>query len=206
MLAVMLIYLLMATPVWCFATASLTTHHARAAIGVKMAGLIFIKEIEPKHGEWSAQTGLQALRHFLERRQTSALSSAFVRRLVQSIRHCTHVDELEVALRIGLDEAWSTALATGSAYAAICSALGAVSLSSGARVQIIPDFTASCFCVHLRCIFSVTLGDIMLSVIKTALKSSERREENHGAASHRKPDGHFYGKHPRNGGREYGHR
>lgn len=206
MLMVLLIYLLLATPVWGFVTASLTMQDAQAVVGVRMMGMGLMREVEQKREGWLGWRGFQALLRFLKERRSLAMPPAYIRRLVQTIRDTVRVHELEMMLRIGLDEAWSTAIAAGSTHATLNSALGAAQLSAVSRVQIIPDFAATCFCAHLRCIFSVTLGDIMLSVIKTALKSAGRRGDSYGAASHRKPDGYLYGKHPRDGGCEHGHR
>ena len=63
-----------------------------------------------------------------------------------------------------------TAMAVGAVRAGVFAALSAAGVMAYARVSVAPDFEQPGFELQLRCIFSVTLGDIILSAAKKAVK------------------------------------
>lgn len=82
--------------------------------------------------------------------------------------------QLEIDMRVGLEEAWETAVAAGAARALVFSALSGLGCVPPCDLRIEPDFRAPCLVLNARCIFFVRAGDIMLAVIRNAVKKTQK--------------------------------
>lgn len=89
---------------------------------------------------------------------------------LKALRRVLVVQRVHIRLRIGLGDAWQTALAAGGMKAAAFSLLGALGAPRNTQVIVTPDFVQVGFCLQLRCIFSACAGDIMLAAASEAVK------------------------------------
>ena len=113
-----------------------------------------------------------APRYGRTKRKTRADSRKSLRR-IRRILWLARTGRMECAMlhaRIGLNDASQTALAAGALRALACAAL--LSCAGGARreLRVTADYDAVCFAAYGRCIFSCQAGDIMLAVLKAAVK------------------------------------
>ena len=82
-------------------------------------------------------------------------------------------EQLDLKARVGLADAAQTAVAVGACRAVFSSILSA--LTGGKRcVCVAADFERPCFCLDMRCIFSVSPGDMMLAAARAALIKKRR--------------------------------
>ena len=80
--------------------------------------------------------------------------------------------QLDVYLREGTDEAWSTALLAGAARSLAASLLAMTGIPCDVRVEA--AFDEPCFLLAARCIFSAAPGDIMFAVARAAVKKMRK--------------------------------
>lgn len=83
----------------------------------------------------------------------------------------THLD---LHMRLGMEEAWSTAVAAGAIRAAASAVLSCLKNVPPCDLHVEADFRAPCFLMSAHCIFSAMPGDIMFAVIKTAVKKTQK--------------------------------
>lgn len=148
-------YLLLSLPVTGSAQAFASEHGGTAVIDLRAAGMCLRLEIKMTFGK--KRKG----------RARGILTKALLRALI--------LRRLYVNIRVGLGDAWQTALAAGGAKAAVFSLLGALPAPRDTQVIVTPDFVSSGLSVQLRCIFSACAGDIMLAAASAAIK--KRRNE-----------------------------
>lgn len=82
--------------------------------------------------------------------------------------------QLDVYLRAGTDEAWSTALLAGAARSLAASLLAVSGGRIPCEVRVDAAFDKPEFLLASRCIFSAVPGDIMFAVVKAAVKKTRR--------------------------------
>ena len=82
--------------------------------------------------------------------------------------------QLDVYLRAGTDEAWSTALLAGAARSLAASLLAVSGGRIPCDVRVDASFDEPEFLLASRCIFSAAPGDIMFAVVKAAVKKTRR--------------------------------
>ena len=186
MFIVMLIYLAMAVPVSGSVHASLSTRQGEALVCLRIAGFDLMKYTglfdQNTDHEISVQEILMRLKE--KRESTGSQHQKRSRRIKRFLLQCASVNEININASVGLGEAWSTALAAGSIRAVLFSAFSFLRIAEHTAVYVVPDFSSAGFCVHLRCIFSLSAGDVMFSAIKEALKRAAGKENVHAAASH----------------------
>jgi len=186
MLFVILLYLVMAAPVHGCVNASLCGMQGEAFVRIRFAGFNLIWHTDlinhPKGTDDSAAEILTLLKK--RRAERHAHGRRRRRNAEKQLFRCAKMSSFSVAGRIGLGEAWNTALAAGGLSAAVVSALSALHIPSRPQVRIVPDYFHTGACLHLRCIFSVTAGDVILKTISTVVKHAARKERIHAAASH----------------------
>ena len=85
-----------------------------------------------------------------------------------------HWGQFDVYLRVGMDEAWITALITGASRSLAASLTAVSDGKMPVRVHVEAAFDEPCFLLASRCIFSVAPGDIMFAVAKAAVKKTRR--------------------------------
>ena len=89
------------------------------------------------------------------------------------------ISRVEIAARIGLDDAAATARVIGMLRALIsaaCAAFGLREVSVKASAQL----ESFCFLSEVRCIFSSRLGDVMFAAVKSLLKGKAKQKEGSG--------------------------
>ena len=185
MFLVMFIYLAMAAPLSGCVNASLSARQGEALVCLRIAGLELMKFTGLFDHETDRGISVEEILSLLKEGKSNGKQR---RKRLRSIKRllfrCARISELNIRGQIGLDEAWNTALAAGSVRAAVYSVLSFLRMAERATVCILPDYSSACFCVHLRCIFSVRAGDLMFSAIKAALQQAAGKEIVHAAASH----------------------
>ncbi len=186
MIAVFLVYLLLAAPVRGSVHAAACGLEGEALVGIRLAGVEWVHHTTVTVGEngWPLSAlpiwGAPEQKGRAEKKRPSRLAE----QLESLVRQTARIDQLQVSLRIGLGDAWQTALAAGGARAAAFSALSFLPAPPDTQVRVIPDFVSPCFCAHLRCIFSITVGDIILKAAHATMKRAARKGKGHGTASH----------------------
>lgn len=93
---------------------------------------------------------------------------------LRAVMDAAHWQLLEIDMRVGLEEAWGTAVAAGAVRALVFSVLGGLGRIPPCDLRIEPDFRAPCLVLTARCIFFVRAGDIMLAVIRNAVKKTQK--------------------------------
>ena len=93
---------------------------------------------------------------------------------ISMLRRAAKIGSLDVAARVGTGDAMHTALAAGALQSALLAAMGALGALRDTHVRVMPDFSAPCFVLHVRCIFSVTVGDIILSAAAAARRKKRK--------------------------------
>lgn len=93
---------------------------------------------------------------------------------LRAVMKAAHWQQLEIDMRVGLEEAWGTAVAAGAARALVFSVLSGLGVVPPCDLRIEPDFRAPCLVLNARCIFFVRAGDIMLAVIRNAVKKTQK--------------------------------
>ena len=92
--------------------------------------------------------------------------------LLHAAMGSVHWGQLDVYLRAGTDEAWSTALLAGAARSLAASLLAVSGIPCDVRVEA--SFDTPCFLLAARCIFSAAPGDIMFAVARAAVKKMRK--------------------------------
>lgn len=86
------------------------------------------------------------------------------------------IERLSFDARVGLGDAGETALAAGCLQALAAALFARLNSEAAQEIRVAPDFETTGLCVMLRCIFSCQAGDIMLAVIRTAVKKAGERD------------------------------
>ena len=94
----------------------------------------------------------------------------FAKAVIRTIRW----GQTDVRLRIGTQDASLTALIAGAVRSLGASLEAVVGQRFPCEVQAEPVFSAPCFALSARCIFSLVPGDIMFAVAKAAVKKMQR--------------------------------
>lgn len=183
MFLVMFIYLAMAAPLNGCVNASLSARQGEAIVCLRIAGIEVMRYLGLFDRDTDRGPSAEEILSLLKERKDSA-SGMRKRNVKRFLFRCAGIDAISVSARVGLEEAWNTALAAGSLRAALFSLMSILRISEHASVFVVPDYSSACFCVHLRCIFSVRVGDLMFSAIKAALQQAAGKEIVHAAASH----------------------
>ena len=82
--------------------------------------------------------------------------------------------QLDLYLRAGTDEAWSTAMIAGAARSLAASLLAVSGGRIPCDVHVEAAFDEPCFLLAARCIFSAAPGDIMFAVAGAAVKKMRK--------------------------------
>lgn len=85
-----------------------------------------------------------------------------------------HWGAADIYLRSGTDEAWSTALLAGAMRSLAAAFTAVMGQRMPCDVRVDADFDEPGFLLSARCIFSAVPGDIMMAVIKEAVKKTQR--------------------------------
>ena len=96
--------------------------------------------------------------------------------LAKSILGAADWQDITLHMRIGTEEAWSTAMAAGMARATLCGALAGLGKAGQSDIRVEPDFASQGVIAVGRCIFSLRVGDIMFAAAKAAVKRRGKRE------------------------------
>ena len=102
------------------------------------------------------------------------LQTAFL--LAKSVFDAAHWQEIRLHMRIGTEEAWSTAMAAGMARATLCGMLAGLGRARQSDIRIEPDFASQGLTAACRCIFFLRVGDIMFAAAKAAVKRRGKKE------------------------------
>ncbi len=102
------------------------------------------------------------------------LQTAFL--LAKSVFDAAHWQEIRLHMRIGTEEAWSTAVAAGMARATLCGMLAGFGRARQSDIRIEPDFASQGLTAACRCIFFLRVGDIMFAAAKAAVKRRGKKE------------------------------
>lgn len=174
--AVYILYLLLCLPVTVRAALGVNDVQStvRLSVGALLAQADFEGVLErrgtlalrlkPRYGGGKG-AGLPGLR-----RGTIRAARPFVRAVLDAASWQT----LEIRLRLGLEEAWSTAVAAGAVRALARALLAGLRRAPPCDLRVDADFRAPCMVMTARCIFSVRAGDIMLAAVKTAVKKTQK--------------------------------
>jgi len=178
-------YLLLAMPLLGSVRATISALEGEAVVSMRLAGLTLEHDSSLAVGENGWPFSTAPIWGAPQKKENTGKRTQLLRRHIEHvIRQTAQIKSIDVSMRIGLDEAWSTALAAGGARAAVFSALSILPAARNAAVCVIPDFFAPCFSVRLRCIFSVTIGDIVLRAAKLSIIRAAGKGVSHAAASH----------------------
>lgn len=179
MFFVLCIYLMLAAPLSGSVVASLSGRQGGALVCLRIAGINLIRYTGLfEDGSDEAAGAARILKLLKEHGKSDRQSrKKRIRNIETLLLRCARIDRLDLSSRVGMGDAWRTALTAGSIHAAFFSALGVLSLSNRALVCVVPDFDGLRFCVHLRCMFSVTAGDVMLSAIHSILRKDKKEEK-----------------------------
>lgn len=104
----------------------------------------------------------------------SSWKTAFL--LAKSVFDAAHWQEIRLHIRIGTEEAWSTAVAAGMARATLCGMLAGLGRARQSDICIEPDFASQGLTAACRCIFFLRVGDIMFAAAKAAVKRRGKKE------------------------------
>ena len=162
-IAMMLIYLVLATPARVFLLFGADGLKGNWAIVVRAAGMSV--RFDGRLTRWETVVSKRITHKNEKGKPTTAKE-----KMMAAVHRALRMESMDVVARIGLDEAWSTALAVGGLRAAALSALSVWEKGNRLSLQVVPDFSAPCFCVFGACIFSVTAGDIILAAVSAATK------------------------------------
>ena len=97
-----------------------------------------------------------------------------LRPFAKEVMHRAQAERIQIHLRIGMEEASSTAMASGAARAFLSSLVNSVQGPAPCEVEVEPDFQEPGFVLTARCIFFVRAGDLILAALKTAVKKLQR--------------------------------
>ena len=86
------------------------------------------------------------------------------------IKGAAKIQRIFITSRVGTGDAMQTAMAVGAVRAGVFAALGTLGVTAHARVSVLPDYRKPGFELHACCIFSMTLGDIIYSAAREAVK------------------------------------
>lgn len=174
LLAVYIVYLLLCVPITVRASVGVNDVQsaARASVHALLVGASFdgvavrrdgglVWRLAPRYGGGRTDGG--RIRKIKAARPFAA-----------AILRAAHWRRLEVRMRVGTQEAWSTALAAGSARALALALLAQMRHLPPCDLRVDADFRSPCMVLTARCIFSVRAGDIMLAVLKTAVKKTQK--------------------------------
>lgn len=178
MMLVALIYLLLCMPVTVRASVGLSdaqnavqTSVFALGVGMRFDGVIekradgLALHLTPRYGERKRK------RH--ERmRSLSSLKKA--KPFLVAAMNEVEFTRLDLHMRLGMEEAWSTAVTAGAIRAAAASLLSCLQNVPPCDLRVEADFRAPCFLLTAHCIFSAMPGDIMFAVIKTAVKKTRK--------------------------------
>lgn len=96
--------------------------------------------------------------------------------LAKNLLDAADWQDITLHMRIGTEEAWSTAMAAGMARAALCGMLAGLGKAGQSDIRVEPDFASRSVIAVGRCIFSLRVGDIMFAAAKAAVKRRGKRE------------------------------
>lgn len=176
MLLVGIIYLLLCVPVTVHASVGVNDRQSacQAALHILGIGLRF-------DGIFSGRgIRIRLIRRYGGENDTSheisVSISAFkrIKPYLRSVLGCLRFERLNVAMRVGLDDAAHTAVAAGAFRAFAASLFSMLTLTGVSSLNVQADFSAPCFLMTGDCIFQAVPGDIMLAVVKTAVKKTRR--------------------------------
>ena len=177
-LAAALLYFVLSTRVLMDASAGLSGAQGTAALSLRAGGLClrFDGVLERAGAQLSLRYQPRYGERMLKEKTLRARASS-LRRSAWAIRaglRAVHWGQADVYLRVGTDEAWSTALFAGAAR----SLAAALTAASGGRipcdVRVDASFDEPAFLLTARCIFSAAPGDIMFAVARAAVKKTQR--------------------------------
>lgn len=176
MLLIALLYGLLAMRVSVHACAGLCGAQGSVRAELRLAGLIlrFDGVIIPKEEGAS----LRLMPRYGRTKRPKPPARTRLRRLrragpyLLAALHAGRFEQISLHMRLGLEEAWSTAVAAGTVKAGVSALLSALQTDAPCDLRVDSDFRAPCFLMTARCIFSACPGDIMFAVLKAAVKKT----------------------------------
>ncbi|HIS94790.1 MAG TPA: hypothetical protein IAC19_03355 [Candidatus Ventricola gallistercoris] len=132
---------------------------------IEHGGGAALPHVIPRYAQMPKQKG-----SVRERLRMARVAKPYLRAAMEAAQW----QQLEIDMRVGLEEAWETAVAAGAARALVFSALSGLGCVPPCDLRIEPDFRAPCLVLNARCIFFVRAGDIMLAVIRNAVKKTQK--------------------------------
>jgi len=209
MLVVFFAYLLLTIPFAGTVRAAVYSLDGEAQVALRFAGISLKHDVSLALGEngWPL-SGAPVWGAPKKRRneKKGCLMQRLRQMLENTIRDAASIQHLDITLRMGLGEACGTAVAAGGARAAVLSVLSVLPVPRDTMVRVIPDFFSPCFCLHMRCIFALSAGDIILKTAGSVIKRAAEKRFGYAAASHSESHGNVDGKHSGNGRRQYRYR
>lgn len=82
--------------------------------------------------------------------------------------------QVDLHMRVGMEDAAGTALTAGAVRALAAAFLSCMQGVPACDLRVEADFRAPCFLMTAHCIFSARPGDIMIAVVKTAVKKTQK--------------------------------
>lgn len=155
----------------CGAGSSLSLCASVAGIELRFDGELrreddgFFLHLIPRYGALPHASGSASLR---VRRLRAA------RPYLLAAAHAGRLEQLTFHARLGFEDAAQTAVAAGAIRALIRALCAGLFGNAPCDLRITPDFGGVGFAAHARCIFSCQAGDIMFTVIKTAVRKTRR--------------------------------
>lgn len=93
---------------------------------------------------------------------------------IRAAMRTVRIGQVDWHMRVGTQEASLTAMIAGGVRSAIASFLAFSAQRPPCDIRIEADFHTPCFVLDARCIFSLVPGDIMIAVVKAAVKKTQR--------------------------------
>lgn len=173
-----LLYTALSTPVLADARVGLNDVQSEAALSLRAYGLSLrfdgvIERVGTRlQLRYTPRYGRRALGERTLRARLDAMrgNGWMLRAAMRGVR----VGQLDAYLRVGTDEAWSTALIAGAVRSLAASLLAVTGGKAPCDVRVDAAFDRPGFLLTARCIFSAAPGDIMFAVAKEAVKKTQR--------------------------------
>ena len=178
--AIYILYLLLCLPITVRACVGINEVQSsvRASVSMLMLDADFDGVIERRRGVLSLSL---SPRYTKNRRPKGSMPKLRIQTLqatrpfVRAVLDTAQWQTLQLRLRLGLEEAWSTAVAAGSVRALVLALLAGLRHVPPCDIHVDADFRAPCLVMTAHCVFSVRAGDVMLAVLRTAARKAKRQ-------------------------------
>ena len=96
-----------------------------------------------------------------------------LRWLICAVLRTLRWGQIDIRMQLGMQDAAVSAVACGVVQAILTAHLAVLGLAAHSDIRIVPDFTTLCCVVDARCIFSFSLGDIMIAAARAAVRKTK---------------------------------